>query len=30
LHWGTLTNSRTIFTGDTFSFDDGDIVFSED
>jgi len=30
LHWATLTNARTIFTGDTFSFGPGDINISED
>lgn len=30
LHWATLTNSRTIFTGDVFSFVTGDIQINED
>jgi hypothetical protein len=30
LYWATLTNSRTIFAGDTPQFQAGDIVITED
>jgi hypothetical protein len=30
LYWATLTNSRTVFNGDTVSFAAGDIVVTED